>query len=164
MKKTLRNLSIGLTFVAVLASCGGKKAEISEKGKQLMGKTWMYDINGNLKAGQDKVEDSTGIKSGIELQGDVKTMGDFAATKFVFGTDKSDESKLSYSQKIGSGLLSTGVVGYWEISGDTLTLKEWDSNKGEEKAPKQRLITELTDEKLVWTCLEDGKSEIYIKK
>ena len=130
-----------------------------------MAKAWKYDVNATTKAFTDEVDSATGIEADIQFEGDVKTIVDaFTAERFTFDYDSKDPSKLAYELKMGEGLLSTSVVGWWEISADDteLILKEWDSSAGAEKAPKTYTIKELTDEKLVIQEKGAASPKIYI--
>lgn len=138
----------------MLSSCGGNKtAEVTipPTGKKLMAHTWKYDVNANLKKGGDDLKENTGVTADIELKGDVGKLANFTAESITFGQDKKDKSKLSYKQSIGEGVLSSSVLGYWEISEDskTLTMREWDKKAGKEKEPVTWTIEEVSDEKLV---------------
>ncbi|MFN3317010.1 MAG: hypothetical protein ACK40K_09380, partial [Raineya sp.] len=106
------------TWLFVIAGLGlfgsCKKKELSETAKKLMAKTWKYDTNANLAGGSESVENATGIKSNIQLGGDLKKIADFASETLSFYEDKKN-NKLAYSKKYGSGILSTSVLGWWEL-------------------------------------------------
>lgn len=140
MKKTMKLMLafsvIGaLFFVSACGGGGGKKVELSEKGKLLTSINWKLDPNATLKGTTDAIEDTTGITANIELKGDVKAFADFVAETLVFGIDSKDPSKLSYSRTIGEGFLSSSVLGYWEFNADetSVIMKEWDSQAGKER-------------------------------
>ena len=149
----------------LLSSCGSDPAS-SPQAKMLIANAWKYDVNANLGKGQENLEESTSIKSDIELKGDVKKMADFAAETLIFAKDKKDPSKLSYKKQLGEGILSLSVLGYWEISqdGKTLTLKEWDSKAGKEKEPVNYTIEEISAEQLVLVKEGESTKRIYKKK
>lgn len=161
-----------LVFIAVLflslsfSSCGSKEVKVPAEGEKLMASSWKYDVNANLKKGSENVEDASGIKSNIELKGDVGKMADFAAETLIFARDKKDKTKLSYQRKVGEGLLSSSVVGYWTMSedGKTITMMEWDSKAGKEKDPVIYTIVEITDDKLVLMKEGEDVKRIYKKK
>ncbi len=165
MKKII-SLSV-ICAVLILTSCGGgKKVELSEKGKLLTSISWKLDPNATLKGTTDKVEDSTSIKANIELKGDVAKIANFIAETVVFGTDKKDASKLSYSRTIGEGFLSSSVLGFWNFNADetAVILREWDDQTGKEKTPVTYTIVELSQEKLVLQKEGDASPNIYFPK
>jgi hypothetical protein len=131
-----------------------------------MASAWKYDVNANLKKGSESTEDATGVSSDIQLKGDVGAMADFVAETLTFGRDKKDKTKLSYQKKIGEGLLSSSVLGYWSMSedGKTITLREWDKKAGKEKDPVTYTIVELADDKLVLMKEGEDTKKIYKKK
>lgn len=158
---------VALLFLAVgFTSCGSKEAKVPEAGEKLMASSWKYDVNANLKSGSESTEGATGVSSDIQLQGDVGAMANFIAESLTFGRDTKDKTKLSYSKKIGEGLLSSSVVGYWSMSedGKTVTMKEWDDAAGKEKDPVNYTIVELTDDKLVLMKAGEDTKKIYKKK
>ncbi|WP_338790577.1 hypothetical protein [Bernardetia sp. MNP-M8] len=162
----LTSLFVALVFVVGFTSCGSKEAKVPEAGEKLMASAWKYDVNANLKKGSENTEDATGVSSDIQLKGDVGAMADFIAETLTFGRDKSDKMKLSYQKKVGEGLLSSSVLGYWTMSedGKTLTMREWDKNAGKEKDPVNYTIVELTDDKLVLMKEGEDTKKIYKKK
>ena len=171
MKKFSKNMSM-LGIVAVLlmavgtAGCGAKKGgkvKISEKANLLMAHNWKLDPNATIKETTDNIKDTTGITADITLGGDVETFANFVAETLIFGEDKKDKTKLSYSRTIGEGLLSSSVLGYWSLSDDesSVVMREWDSQKGEEKAPVNYKIVELTDTKLVLLKEGDSSPNVY---
>jgi hypothetical protein len=165
MKKLFFLSLAALAFLTI--SCGGgKKAELTEKGKLLTSITWKLDPNATLQGTTDKVEDTTGIKANIELKGDVKKFADFLAETVVFGVDTKDASKLSYSRTIGEGLLSSSVLGFWEMTTDetAIIMKEWDDQAGKEKAPVKYTIVELSADKLVLQKEGESSPNIYFPK
>ncbi|WP_291724328.1 hypothetical protein [Bernardetia sp.] len=170
--KTYLKFNLLTAFVAVLflsfnlSSCGSKKAKIPAEGEKLMASSWKYDVNANLAKGSENVEDASGIKSNIELKGDVGKIADFAAETLTFSRDKKNKSKFSYKRKVGEGLISSSVVGYWTMSDDgkTITMMEWDSKAGKEKAPVNYTIVEITDDKLVLMKEGEDTKKIYKKK
>ncbi len=161
-------LFVALLFLAIgFTSCGGsKEAKVPEAGEKLMASAWKYDVNANLKKGSESAENTTGVSSDIQLKGDVGAMANFVAETLTFGRDKKDKSKLSYSKKIGEGLLSSSVLGYWTMSedGKTITLKEWDKKAGKEKDPVNYTIVELAADKLVLMKEGEDTKKIYKKK
>ncbi len=161
------SLFVALLFLAVgFTSCGSKEAKVPEAGEKLMASSWKYDVNANLKGGSESTEEATGVSSDIQLQGDVGAMANFIAESLTFARDQSDKTKLSYQKKIGEGLLSSSVVGYWTISDDgkTITMMEWDNAAGKEKDPVNYSIVELTDDKLVLMKAGEDTKKIYKKK
>jgi hypothetical protein len=161
------SLFVALLFLAVgFTSCGSKKAKVPDAGLKLMSTAWKYDVNANLKKGSESTENATGVSSDIQLQGDVGAMANFVAETLTFGRDSNDETKLSYSKKIGEGLLSSSVIGYWSMSDDgkTITLRQWDNAAGKEKDPVNYTIVELTDDKLVLMKAGEDTKKIYKKK
>ncbi len=165
MKKLL-TFSIAATLLLAVSCGGGKEAKLSDKGKLLTSITWKLDPNATLQGGTDNLKDTTGISANIELKGDVKKFADFLAETVVFAVDSKDASKLSYSRTIGEGLLSSSVLGYWEMSPDetAIIMKEWDEKAGAEKAPVKYTIVELTSEKLVLQKEGDASPNIYFPK
>lgn len=151
---------------AVACGGGGKKVELSEKAQLLTSINWKLDPNATLKGITDAVEDTTGITVDIELKDDVKAIADFIAETLVFGIDKKDPSKLSYSRTIGEGFLSVSVVGYWEFNADesAVIMREWDSQADKEKDSVTYTIVELTTEKLVLQKEDDASPNIYFPK
>lgn len=161
------SLFIALLFLAVgFTSCGSKEAKVPAEGEKLMASAWKYDVNANLKGGSESAESATGVTSDVQLQGDVGAMANFIAETLTFARDQSDKTKLSYQKKIGEGLLSSSVVGYWTMSDDGKTIKmmEWDNAAGKEKEAVNYTIVELTDDKLVLTKEGDDTKKIYKKK
>lgn len=152
MRKIFSVITLALGFLAAV-SCGPKAHEYTEIELLLVNKNWVPDVNANIQSGNDALEDATGIKSDIQLQGDVKKIGDFFSGKYLFGKSDKDGS-LVYSITTGKGFLSavTGA-GLWEMSedGKTLFLTPWDYDKSEyaETADEYEII-ELTEDKLVW--------------
>ncbi|AFM03338.1 hypothetical protein Fleli_0882 [Bernardetia litoralis DSM 6794] len=131
-----------------------------------MASAWKYDVNANLKSGSESTEDEAGVSSDIQLKGDVGAMANFVAETLTFGRDTKDETKLSYSKKIGEGLLSSSTLGYWTMSedGKTISMAAWDNKAGKEKAPVNYTIVELTDDKLVLMKEGEDTKKIYKKK
>jgi hypothetical protein len=167
----MKNLYIVLSAVVLfaLASCGGESkggVKLSDKGKLLTSKSWKLDPNATLKGTTDNIKDSTGITADIQLKGDVGKIAGFLAETVTFGPDQNDKTKLAYSRKIGEGLLSSSVTGYWEFNPDetAIIMKEWDSYAGKEKAPVIYKIVELTDKKLVLQKEGDSSPNIYFAK
>ncbi|OFX32789.1 MAG: hypothetical protein A2X08_07015 [Bacteroidetes bacterium GWA2_32_17] len=174
----MKNLSKSLTLLSFVAlfivavSCGGgknskdAKAELTEKGKLLTSISWKLDPNATLKGTTDVIKDTTSITANLELKGDVKAMADFIAETVVFGIDKKDPSKLSYSRTIGEGFLSSSVLGFWNFneSETAIIMREWDSQLGKEKEPVTYNIVELTAEKLVIQKEGDASPNIYFPK
>lgn len=154
-------LMLALIGTALLGtSC--KKKELSETAKKLMAKTWKYDTNANLAAGSKSAENATGIKSNIQLGGDLKKIADFASETLTFYEDTKNK-KVAYEKKYGQGLLSTSVRGWWELKDDdkTLVLKEWDEKAGKEKDPVEYTIKEVGEEQLVLTRKSDNTTHTY---
>ena len=170
MKKLFKlGAALGVIVAIFLASAcggGGQKATLSEKGELLTSIDWKLDPNATLKGTTDLVEDTTGITADIQLGGDVEKIANFLAETIVFGTDKKDPSKLSYSRTIGEGLFSSSVVGYWEFNADesAIIMKEWDKQAGAEKEPVTYTIVELSPEKLVLQKEGDASPNIYFPK
>ena len=177
MKKQLTSiLAISLTLILFVAySCGGgkdkdaakdEKVVLTEKGTLLSSITWKLDPNATLKGTTDVIEDTTSIKANIELKGDVKSFADFVAETVVFGPDKADPTKLSYSRTIGEGILSSTVLGYWNFNEDesAIIMREWDSQLGKEKEPVTYKIVELSKDKLVLQKEGDASPNIYFPK
>lgn len=131
-----------------------------------MAHDWKLDPNATIKETTDDIKDSTGITADITLGGDVETFANFVAETLVFGEDTKDKSKLSYSRTIGEGLLSSSVLGYWSLSEDesSVIMREWDNQKGEEKAPVTYKIVELTDTKLVIQSEGSTSPSVYNAK
>jgi hypothetical protein len=169
MRKPLFTLTWALAVLSLslLTACGGKKElKVSDQAQKLMKNAWKYDVNANLKKGSESTESQTGIKSDVQLQGDVGKMADFAAETLTLGRDGNDPMKLSYKKQVGEGMLSLSVVGWWELEPDdkTLVLKEWDSNAGKEKDPVKYTIDELSNEQLVLVKEGETQKRIYKKK
>jgi len=165
-KKGLLAATALLMAVFVFVSCGGKKAEFSEKGKLLTATSWKPDLNANIKGTTDNVDSTTGITADIQLQGDVAKIGEFMAGSLTFGRDENDPTKLSYERKYGEGLLSTSVLGFWEFNADetAIIMREWDSAAGKEKEPVTYQIVELSAEKLVLKKEGTEVPDIYLPK
>ncbi len=171
--KKFRNSTTIIALAAVMfiaagaVSCGKKKSKVkkSEKMTMLMAHNWKLDPNATIKGTTDAIEDTTGIKADIKLQGDVGAFANFLAETLVFGEDSKDKTKLSYSRTIGEGFLSSEVLGFWSMSEDesSVILKEWDNQKGE-LPPVTYKIVELTDTKL--TLQKEGGStpNFYVAK
>lgn len=163
MKKLrLSLLMLALIGSALLGTSCKKKKELSETAKKLMAKTWKYDTNANLAAGSESAENATGIKSNIQLGGDLKKIADFASETLTFYEDTKN-NKVAYEKKYGQGLLSTSVRGWWELKDEdkTLVLKEWDSKAGKEKDPVEYAIKEVSEEQLVLTKKSDNTTHTY---
>ncbi len=155
---------LALISLLTLNACK-KKKELTETAKKLIASQWKYDTNANLEAGNQNLENSTSIKSDIQLGGDVKKIADFISETLTFGEDTKN-NKLSYEKKYGEGILSTSVLGFWELKDNDkiLVLKEWDSQAGKEKDAVEYEIVELTAEKLVLKRKSDNTSHIYLEK
>ncbi len=163
--KNLSYLFVLLFCLSFLTQCGGKKEkELSEKGELLISQTWKLQPNESLKSNTDSIEGETGIKADIKLEGDVGKFANFVAESLVFGRDSKDKSKLSYSSQVGEGMLSLKTLGYWDLEGDKLTMREWDNEKSQEKEPVHYTIVELTKEKLVLKNTASGSTKIYFPK
>lgn len=165
MKKTFVSLFIA-TIVITLVSCGGGEVKVSEKGQMLIDHSWKLQIQDVINEATGNVKDETGVNADIKLDGDVADFANFLAETITFARDNSDKTKLAYERKIGEGLFSSSVVGWWELSEDEkyIIMKEWDSNAGAEKAGVKYEIKELTNEKLV--ILKEGYQtpNIYMAK
>lgn len=153
MKKVIAILAAAMSLV-VAVSCGSKEHKYTETELLLVEKTWAPDVNANLQSGNEALEEATGIKSGFQLGGDVKKIGDFFAGKYFFGKGEKDPSELVYSITTGKGILSSVTgAGKWEMSedGKTLFLTPYDYDAGAyaETAEKYEIL-ELTENKLVW--------------
>lgn len=159
---------VAVIFMSVAAvGCGkkGGKVKVSEKMTMLMAHPWKLDPNATIKGTTDAVEDTTGIKADIKLEGDVGEIANFLAETLVFGKDSKDKTKLSYSRTIGEGFLSSQVLGFWTMSDDesTIVMKEWDTQKGE-LPPVNYKIVELTADKLTLQKEGDATPNFYIAK
>lgn len=158
MKKFITILAMAMSLVAVV-SCGSKEHQYTETELLLVDKNWAPDVNANLQSRNEAFEEGTGIKSDVQLAGDVKTIGDFLAGKYLFGKSE-DGTELVYSITTGKGILSavTGA-GYWEMSADGkylyLTPYDYEAHAYAETADKYEIV-ELTADKLVWK--KDGSS------
>ncbi len=165
--KTLAYFFIPVLTLFLLSSCGGSsKVKVPKNGELLMKYAWKLQPNETLNASTDSLKDNTGLDADVQLQGDVEKIADFLAETLVFDYDKNDKTKLAYSSTIGEGLLSTKVVGYWEINDDgkELTLKQWDSQNGKTLDPVVYEIKEINDSKLVLVNKETGATKIYFPK
>jgi hypothetical protein len=164
MKKPFGHICLLAFLSTMLLTASCKKKELSETAKKLMAKTWKYDTNANLAAGSESAENATGIKSNIQLGGDLKKIADFASETLTFYEDTKNK-KVAYEKKYGQGLLSTNVRGWWELKDDdkTLVLKEWDNKAGKEKDPVEYSIKELGDDQLVLTKKSDNSTHIYLE-
>lgn len=168
MKKITIIPALLILAVVFMASCGGEtKTEevvISEKAAMLIDKTWTPDLNATIEESTNALDSATNIVADIELKGDVKGIADFIAGTLRFGKDQSDKTKLSYERKYGQGILSTSVLGYWNLNEDesAIIMREWDSYAGAEKEPVTYKIVELTEKKLA--LLKDGEltPDIYV--
>ena len=169
MKKTLTFLMAALV-ISLMASCfgGSNEAQVSEKGKMLMGKTWTADLNADLKGNGEALKEETGVGHEMELKGDVAKIGDFLAAKWLFGRGQKDPSKLVYSITTGEGFFSATVEsGLWELGADdkTLLLRKWDDEKGDYvETPEEYTILELTNEKLSWQKKGDLSPSYFVAK
>ncbi|MFN8257592.1 MAG: hypothetical protein U0W24_17990 [Bacteroidales bacterium] len=170
MKKLIKSI-VAIVILAGMIFCtscggGGKKAELTEKGKLLTSISWKYDTNASLKSGTDEIKDTTGITANIQLQGDVKKIVDNVAETLKFGIDEKDPSKLSYSRTYGVGFLSTSILGFWNFNEDesAVIMREWDNAAGKEKEPVTYKIVELTKDKLVLQKEGDVSQNIYFPK
>ncbi len=170
MKKLTRSiLSLAvLTALLFAVACGGggKKVELTEKGKLLTSISWKLDPSATLNGISSNLKDTTGIAAKIELKDDVKKIADFAAETVIFGVDKDDPSKLSYSRTMGEGFLSISILGFWNFNADesAIIMREWDKDAGKEKEPVTYKIIELTNEKLVLQKEGDSSPNIYFPK
>ena len=171
--KNLIKPAYALCLVAIVfmasTGCGKKstsKVKISEKSKMLMAHNWKLDPNATIKGTTDDIKDTTGITADIKLEGDVGAFANFVAETVVFAEDNKDKTKLSYSRTIGEGILSSQVLGYWNLSEDesSVIMREWDNVKGEEKPPVTYKIVELTDTKLVLQKEGDSAPNVYNAK
>ncbi len=167
MKKI--NLIIAIAIgLFVFAGCkgGGDEVKVPKEGDLLMKYAWKLQPNESLNATTDSLEDATNITADVQLDGDVEDIANFLAETLTFSRDKKDKSKLAYSSTIGEGILSTSVVGYWEISDDgkELTLKQWDSSAGKTLEPVVYTIIEISDDKLVLENKATGGTKIYFPK
>jgi len=165
MKKILLGI-LPILAIMFIASCGKDEIKVPKNGELLMKYAWKLQPNETIDAATDSLKNQTGVTADIQLNGDVGKIADFLAETLTFARDKNDKQKLAYSSQIGEGILSSKVVGYWEISedGNTLTLKEWDSELGKTKEPVVYTIQEITDEKLVLKNNETGGIKIYFPK
>ena len=167
MKTSIKILVAALGLLA-LVSCGEKGHKFTAQELLLVNKTWAPDVNANLQSSNEALEDATGIQSDIQLEGDVKKIGDFFAGKYLFGKGEKNPSELVYSITTGEGFLSavTGA-GKWSLSADgkTLSLIPYDYDaKAYAETPELYEIIELTEDKLVWK--KEGSSVIstFVKK
>lgn len=165
MKKISSLLIIATIFFGLVSCGGGEKVKVSETGEKLMKHAWKLQTQEVLDNATGNLEDETGINADIKLEGDVGKIADFLAETLTFARDK-DPKKLMYERKYGEGILSTSVVGWWEMSEDDkfVIFKEWDSVNGVEKAPVKYEIKELTEEKLVLLKEGDVTPNIYAAK
>lgn len=165
MKKIFLGI-IPVLLVLIFSSCGKDEVKVPKNGELLMKYTWKLQPNETLNAATDSLKKQTGVIADVQLNGDVEDIANFFAETLSFSRDKNDKSKLAYSSQIGEGLLSSKVVGYWEISknGDTLTLKEWDNQLGTTKDPVVYIIQEISDKKLVLKNNSTGGIKIYFPK
>lgn len=165
MKKASLILIAASLFITLIG-CGGGKVKVSEKGEMLMAKSWKLQIQEVMDDATGNIQDETGINADIKLQGDVAKIADFLAETITFTKDASDNTKLAYERKYGEGILSTSVLGWWEMSADDkyVIMKEWDSVNGVEKAPVKYEIVELTADKLVLLKEGDKTPNIYNAK
>ncbi|MBP7585427.1 MAG: hypothetical protein KBA61_15405 [Spirochaetes bacterium] len=141
-------------LVALALAVGGlsckKKVEISEKSKQLFGKTWSYDAEATRTAVLTKAGEATGIKNlkDIQVKGDVKTMVDYATAKtLLFGEDKKGGGA-AYALSTGKGFLKSTNSGWvkWNSDETAFTLSPADKNRYKEITYK---VVEMTPSKLV---------------
>jgi hypothetical protein len=153
-------------LLAIACGGGGKKVQLTEKGKLLTSITWKLDPSATLEGVTDNLKDTSGITADIKLEGDVKKLANFAAETLVLGIDDKDPSKLSYSKTYGEGFLSTSIVGYWHFNADETAIvqREWDKEAGKEKDSVVYKIVELTDKKLVLQKEGDMAPNIYFPK
>lgn len=153
MKKIITIVAAAMSLLAV-ASCGSKEHKYTEAELLLVDKTWAPDVNANIQSGNEALEDATGIKSNLQLGGDVKKIGDFFAGKYLFGKGESDPTQLVYSITTGQGILSSVTgAGKWEMSADgkTLYLTPYDYDaKAYAETPEKYEILELTEDTLKW--------------
>lgn len=154
-----------LFFIAFSTGCGkkgGKEGKHSDKENMLMANSWKLDVNGTIKTTTDSIKDTTGVTADIQLNGDVGAIADFIAETMVFAVDNKDKTKLSYSRTIGEGLLSSKVLGFWNLSEDqnSLILREWDNTKGELPGVTYKIV-ELTADKLVLQKDGDAMPTVY---
>ena len=167
LTRSILSLAVLAALVfSVACGGGGKKVELTEKGKLLTSINWKLDPNATLKGATDDLKDTTGITANIELKDDVKAIADFIAETLIFAIDKDDPAKLAYSRTIGEGFLSSSVVGFWTFSPDesAIIMSEWDNQAGKEKEPVTYKIIELTTEKLVIQKEGDSSPNIYFPK
>jgi len=166
MRKISILFIIGTLFLG-LVSCGGggNKVKVSDTGEKLMAHAWKLQTQETLDDATNNLEEGTGIEADIKLEGDVAKIVDFLAETLTFARDKNPE-KLFYERKIGEGILSTSVVGFWEMSEDDkfVIFKEWDGVNGVEKKPVRYEIKEITDSKLVLLREGDATPNIYAAK
>lgn len=165
MKKILLGI-LPVLIVLIFSSCGKDEVKVPANGDLLMKYAWKLQPNETINAATDSLKNQTGVTADVQLNGDVGTIANFLAETLNFARDKKDKTKLAYSSQIGEGLLSSKVVGYWEMSqnGDTLTLKEWDSQLGTTKDPVVYTIQEISDKKLILKNNETGGIKIYFPK
>lgn len=151
--------------ISLLNSCGGK-AEPSEKTKLIMSTAWKLSINEVIEDATTQVDSATGITADISLQGDVGALANFLAETLTLGEDANDDTKMVYEQKIGEGMLSMSVTGWWKWNEDetALIFEEWDAQAEAAKAPVTYKVQELTAEKLVLLKEGDTVPKIYNAK
>jgi len=160
MKKVIGVLFIATLFLG-LASCGGGKAKLSEKGLLLSSKAWKLQPQEMLDDAAKGIKDTTGISADIKLGGDIADLVNFAAETVIFGVDSKDASKLSYSRTVGEGLFSSEVLGWWEFNeGETAILMLENGTTAKVKYE----IKELTADKLVLLKEGDVTPNIYRPK
>lgn len=159
MKKVFIILTAVVSLFAVVSCGGSKEHKYTEKELLLVDKNWAPDLNANLQSDNDALEDATGISSDFQLGGDVKTIGDFFAGKYLFGKSK-DKTELVYSITSGEGFFSSTVgAGRWEMTedGKYLLLTPYDYDEGKyAETPTKYEILELTESNLSWK--EEGSS------
>jgi len=166
LTQSILSLAVLAALFFIVACGGGKKVDLSEKGKLLTSINWKLDPNATLQGTTDQIKDTTGITANIELKDDVKKIADFLSETVVFAIDSKDPSKLSYSRTIGEGFLSSSVVGFWNFNADesAVILREWDNTAGKEKEPVTYTIVELSADKLVLQKEGDSSPNIYMPK
>jgi hypothetical protein len=166
MRRASIFLIIATLFISLVSCGGGDKVKVSEVGEKLMAKSWKLQVQEVLDDATSDIKDETGISADIKLEGDVAKIADFLAETLTFGKDTNDPSKLAYEKKYGEGILSTSVIGWWEMSADDkyVIFKEWDSATGAEKTPVKYEIKELTADKLVLLREGDTNPNIYVAK
>ena len=143
-------LLLYILLLMALPSCKKPVQPITEKGRQLMGKTWTYDTEATRRTVMQKAHDSLGggIKNikDIRLGGDVKKMADaLSAQTLTFWPDQNGRG-MAFLLTEGQGFLmqKTEGIATWNADETLLTLTPDNKRK-----PLVYTVKELTANKLV---------------